>query len=125
MTESPQSTAISSDTPSTSYLSPALERWRHHTDGPLIAIALASLPLLVLELARSELTTGDELFLDIINGIVFVAFLVDYLVELYLSSNKAAFIRHEWIAAVLVVTQGLAIVPSLSALGVLRGIRAV
>ena len=107
------------------YVTPALDRWRQHTDGPLIAIALASLPLLVLELARSELTAGDELFLDIVNGVVFIAFLVDYLVELSLASNRASFIRHEWIAAVLVVTQGLAIVPSLSALGVLRGIRAV
>src|SRR4051794_39072721 len=110
----PNEKAVSADGPASVYLTPALEQWRHHTDGPLIAIALASLPLLALELARSELTTGDELFLDIINGIVFVAFLADYLVELYLSSNRAAFMRHEWIAAILVVTQGLAIVPSLS-----------
>jgi voltage-gated potassium channel len=79
----------------------------------------------VLELARSELTAGDELFLDIINAVVFTAFLTDYLVELYLASNRPAFLRHEWIAAVLVITQGLAIVPSLSALGVLRGLRAI
>lgn len=107
------------------YVTPALERWRRYTDGPLIAVALASLPFLVLELARSELRPGDELFLDIVNVVVFIAFLVDYLVELSLASNRASFIRHEWISAVLVVTQGLAILPSLSALGVLRGIRAV
>lgn len=108
-----------------SYVTPGLERWRHATDGPLIAVALASLPLLLLELARSELTRGDELFLDIVNGVVFAAFLVDYVVELYLSSDRLAFVRHEWIAAVLVVTQGLAIIPSLSALGLLRGFRAI
>jgi voltage-gated potassium channel len=107
------------------YVTPAIERWRKRTDGPLIAIALASLPFLVLELARSELTAGDELFLDIVNVVVFIAFLTDYVVELYFASNRGAYIRHEWIAALLVVTQGLAIVPSLSALGVLRGFRAV
>jgi voltage-gated potassium channel len=71
------------------------------------------------------LTADDELFLDIVNAVVFVGFLVDYLVELSLASDRRSFVRHEWIPALLVVTQGLALVPALSALGALRGIRAV
>jgi voltage-gated potassium channel len=110
---------------SSTYMTESLKRWRRHTDGPLIALIVASLPLLVLELARSELPPGDELFLDIVNGFVFVAFLVDYVVELCLASDRRSYVRTEWLAAVLVVSQGLAVVPAFAALGVLRGARAV
>jgi voltage-gated potassium channel len=107
------------------YMTESLERWRRHTDGPLIALIVASLPLLVLELSRSELSPGDELFLDIVNGFIFIAFLVDYVVEFCLASHRRSYVRAEWLAAVLVVTQGLAVVPAFAALGVLRGARAV
>jgi len=106
------------------FMTDSLARWRQRTDGPLIAIAIASLPLLVLELARSELTAGDELFLDIVNAAVFAAFLIDYVVEVWLCGDRPAFIRTEWLAAVIVITQGLAVIPSLSALGAARGVRA-
>jgi voltage-gated potassium channel len=106
-------------------MTPSLERWRQYTDGPLIALIVASLPLLVLELARSELSASDELFLDIVNGFVFVAFLIDYVVELCLAANRRSYVRSEWLAAVIVVTQGLAVLPAFAALGFLRSVRAV
>jgi voltage-gated potassium channel len=110
---------------SMSYLTPSLIRWRKYSDGPLIALIVASLPLLILEVARTELSAGDELFLDFLNGFIFVAFLVDYVVEICLASNRRSYIRKEWLAAVIVVTQGLAVFPMLAAFGFVRGVRAV
>lgn len=109
---------------STPYLTPSLIRWRKYSDGPLIALIVASLPLLILEVARTELSAGDELFLDFLNGFIFVAFLVDYVVEVCLASNRRSYIRKEWLAAVIVVTQGLAVFPMLAAFGFVRGGRA-
>ena len=39
--------------------SPGLERWRRRTDGPLLALALGTLPLLLIEVDRSELHSAD------------------------------------------------------------------
>ncbi|MGD9797314.1 MAG: hypothetical protein AB7H43_13840 [Acidimicrobiia bacterium] len=66
------------------YLTDGLHRWRRVTDAPLLMLAIGTLPLLVLETTRSALTSGDRLFLDIVNVVVLVAFAVDYLVELTL-----------------------------------------
>lgn len=42
------------------YTTPALVRWRHYTDGPLLVVAIGSLPLLLLEFDRQGLTHGDR-----------------------------------------------------------------
>ena len=48
------------------YMTPRLERWRRATDGPLLVLAIGSLPLLLLELKRNDLAlpafpdTGDQ-----------------------------------------------------------------
>lgn len=106
------------------YVNERLLRWRRRTDGPLIILAIGSLPFLVLELARSELPAIDELFLDLVNVFVFVVFLANYLVEVSLASDRRSFVRHEWLAGLIVVTQALAVVPALGVFGVLRGARA-
>lgn len=105
------------------HLSPALERWRKRTDTPLLVLAIGSLPLLVLELAREELTRGDRVFLDAVNIAVLVAFAVDYVVELSLASKRASYVRHEWTSLVIVVSQLMAVLPGLSGFGILRALR--
>jgi voltage-gated potassium channel len=105
-------------------MTPGLERWRRATDGPLLVVAIGSLPLLLLEVARADLPLSDRRFLDIMNVLVLVAFAVDYIVELRLASNRRAFARFEWTSIVIVVTQALAIMPGLSAFGALRVLRA-
>ena len=69
------------------YLTGALSRWRRVTDGPLLALAIGSLPLLLLELKRSELAYADRIALDVINLVVLVAFAIDYAVELTLAQQ--------------------------------------
>lgn len=76
------------------YTTPGLLRWRSVTDVPLLIIAIASLPLLLLEVGRSELTTVDRAFLGLVNIVVLVAFAIDYIVRsfgpLSLSTSRAA-----------------------------------
>lgn len=106
------------------YLTPGLVRWRKATDAPLLILAIASLPILLLEVGRSEMTHGDRLFLDAANVVVLVAFAVDYVVELSVARPRGQFVRHEWTSLLIVMAQALAVVPSLSAFGVLRILRA-
>lgn len=107
------------------YMTPGLVRWRRATDGPLLVLAIGSLPLLLLELSRNDLPLSDRRFLDIANVFVLVAFAVDYLVELRLASNRREYVRREWTSAVIVVTTAIAIAPgALSVFGVFRILRA-
>jgi voltage-gated potassium channel len=110
---------------SETYMTPRLAQWRRRTDGPLLIIAIGSLPLLLLELRRDDLPLSDRRFIDIANLVVLLAFAVDYFVELRLASNRRQYVRHEWTSLVIVVTQAIAIAPgALSVFGVVRVLRA-
>jgi voltage-gated potassium channel len=106
------------------YLTPRLERWRRRTDIPLIVLAIASLPLLLLEIDRGELPRGDRVFLDTVNVVVLVAFAVDYLVELALATRRTLYVRREWTSLLIVISQAVALVPGLGGLGATRALRA-
>jgi len=105
-------------------ISPRLARWRRWTDAPLLLIAVGSLPLLLLEIVADRLSESDQIFLTAVNVLVFVAFAVDYGVELAVTNKKAAYVRSHWASLLIVVSQFLALLPSLGILGVLRGARA-
>ncbi len=106
------------------YDTPGLERWRHYTDVPLLILAVGSLPLLLLELVRTDLTRGDRLFLDVVNVVVLVAFAVDYVVELCLARPRGRYVRAQWTSLLIVVAQAIALAPGLTGFGALRVLRA-
>jgi voltage-gated potassium channel len=106
------------------YTTPGLIRWRSVTDAPLLIIAIASLPVLLLEVGRNELTIGDRVFLDVVNVVVLAAFAIDYVVEFSLARGKGKFVRGEWTSLLIVLAQALALVPALTGFGVLRVLRA-
>ena len=108
----------------TGYETPGLVRWRNATDAPLLILAVGSLPLLLLETARGDLPHSDRIFLDAVNVVVLVAFVVDYLVELAIARPRARFVRGEWTSLLIVVSQALALAPALTGFGVLRILRA-
>jgi voltage-gated potassium channel len=101
-----------------------LDRWRRATDLPLMALAVGSLPVLLLEVDRDQLPVGDRRFIDAVNLLVLVAFAVDYVVELALARKRPQYVRHEWLSLLIVVAQAIALVPAFAAFGVLRGLRA-
>ena len=82
----------------------ALERWRARTDGPLIVLAIGTLPFLLLEIKRDELPWSDRWLIDVVNVAVLIAFAVDYVVELTLASDRRAYARHDWTSLLIVVT---------------------
>ena len=105
-------------------MTPRLVRWRQLTDGPLLVLAIGSLPLLLLELKRAELPHGDRVALDVVNVVVLVAFALDYAVELIVARRRRLYVRREWTSAVIVLSQSLALLPGLAGIGALRALRA-
>lgn len=117
----PMTTPTPSESPQ--FMTPGLARWRRATDGPLLALAIGSLPLLLLEVKRADLARSDQLFLDVVNIAVLVAFAVDYPVELLLARRRGLYVRSEWASALIVVSQAISLVPGLAAFGALRALR--
>ena len=109
--------------PSVSHVSDALRAWRARTSGVLTAVAIGSLPILVLEMQRDQLAAADRTLIDVVNMVVLVVFAVDYLVGLSLTSRRSAFVRYEWMELLLVISQALVLFPSLAAFGILRAAR--
>jgi voltage-gated potassium channel len=64
------------------------------------------------------------MLITVVNILVFTAFLVDYLVELALTRERKNYVLHEWTSLLIVVSQGLALLPTLGVLGALRIFRA-
>jgi hypothetical protein len=110
------------------YMTPRLERWRRVTDGPLLVLAIGSLPLLPLELKRTDLAHGDRVFVDAsTSSFVLAAFAADCAIELALATNRGTYVPSEWTSAAIVVSQALGlvsqalgVVPALGGFGVLR-----
>lgn len=106
------------------YITPRLRTWRKWTDGPLLILAIGSLPLLLLELERHRLAHSDQVFLDVVNVVILVAFAIDYLVEIAVSSSRSSYVRGEWTSLLIVISQAIALVPALAFAGVFRVLRA-
>jgi voltage-gated potassium channel len=106
------------------YLTPSLSRWRARTDVPLLVLAIGSLPVLLLEVVRDDLTAGDRTFLGVVNVVVLLAFAVDYVTELVLARSRAQYVRREWTSLLIVLAQALALAPALSGAGAFRVLRA-
>ena len=101
-----------------------LATWRRRTDIPLLLIAVGSLPLLLLEVVSDRLTPNDQNFITGVNVFVFVAFAIDYLVELCVTDNRKTYLKTQWASLLIVISQSLALLPALGFLGILRGVRA-
>lgn len=106
-------------------LSPRLVTWRRWTDVPLIALALGSLPILILEFVQDRLSNQDRAFITIVNATVFAAFACDYLIELILTGDRRRYLRTEWTSLLIALSQGLALLPVLGFLGIARIVRGV
>lgn len=102
---------------------PELANWRRWTDVPLVALAIGTLPIVLLELALDRLRESDRTFVAVVNLVVLVAFTVDFVVEIALCKNRVLYLKKEWSSPVIVITQVVALIPALYPLGVLRALR--
>jgi voltage-gated potassium channel len=105
------------------YMTPRLATWRRWTDAPLLVLSIGSLPLLLLELDSGELPYSDQMFLTAVNIAVLVAFAVDFVVGIALSTNRLTYVRREWTSLLIVVGQAVA-VAGFGPAGSLRVLRA-
>jgi voltage-gated potassium channel len=102
----------------------SVTQFRRRISGPLTVLAVGSLPFLLLELERDALQPTERLMVDAINVLVLVAFAVDYVLGIAVSSNRRDFVRTEWLGLVIIISQALALMPAFAGLGVLRALRA-
>ena len=105
------------------YVSEPLAAWRAKTGGPLFVLAIGSVPILLLDFVLGDLPTGDRYFVLTVNVLVLAAFLIDYLVGLYLATSKRAFIANEKLSALIVIASMVALVPTVAWLGSLKLLR--
>ena len=110
----------------TSHMTPQLERWRKATDGPLLMLSIASIPLLVAELLAGGLNYHDQRVLTVVNVVLAAAFLTDLVAEMAATRGLwPTYVRHEWLTVVVAIAQAAAVFPSLTAVGLLRSVRVI
>jgi voltage-gated potassium channel len=95
----------------------ALDRFERQTAWPMMALALAIIPLLVVPLLV-DLPSGVETTFFALDWLIWVAFVLEYGIRLYLAPNKRHFVSHNIIDLLFVL------IPFLRPLRVLRSARA-
>jgi voltage-gated potassium channel len=103
--------------PSVDWRGPTYERFTQVTEIPLLLLAVALIPILVIP-EVSHVHHGEKNILDAIDYGIWAVFLCEYVVRLVLARRRLAFIRHNVPDLVLVA------LPMLRPLRVLRSARA-
>jgi voltage-gated potassium channel len=94
----------------------ALDRFERQTAWPMMILALAIIPLLVAPLLV-DLPSGAETTLSALDWLIWIAFVLEYGIRLYLAPNKRHFVSHNVIDLVFVL------IPFLRPLRILRSAR--
>ena len=105
----------------------ALERFERQTALPMLVLALAIIPLLVVPLVL-DLPASTERTIVTIEWFIWAAFAAEYLIRLYLAPAKWPFVRNNKIDLVVVLVpflRPLRVVRSARALRVIRAARGV
>lgn len=93
-----------------------LEAW---LERPMIALGLAWLALLVVELTR-----GLTPLLEAAGTVIWVVFIADFLLRLTLAPDKSDYLRRNWLTAVSLLLPALRVLRVVRVLGALRVARA-
>lgn len=104
----------------------SLERFERATAWPMLVLAIAIIPLLVIPLTADLSRSTEETFIAL-EWFIWAAFAAEYLVRLYLAPDKWAFVKSNKIDLFVVVVpflRPLRIARSARALRVLRAARA-
>jgi voltage-gated potassium channel len=100
----------------------ALERFQRQTAVPMLILALASLPLIVLPLLL-DLPPAADSTIYAVDWFIWAAFALEYLIRLYLAPEKWLFMRHNVVDVLVVILpflRPLRVVRSVKVLRVLR-----
>jgi voltage-gated potassium channel len=105
----------------------ALERFERATALPMLVLALAIIPLLVIPLTV-DLSPAMTNTLEVIGWMIWAVFAAEYGIRLYLAPDKGHFVRHNIVDLLVVILpflRPLRVMRSARALRLLRAIRAV
>jgi voltage-gated potassium channel len=80
----------------------AYDRFSATVEVPLTVLAVLWLPVLVVPLV-TRVPAGTAATLDVIDYVVWAAFVVEYLVKLYLSPSRWSFVRHHLVDLLVIV----------------------
>ncbi|MFN2603122.1 MAG: ion transporter [Gemmatimonadaceae bacterium] len=81
-----------------------LERVEKVLEGPMLALAVAWIALIVVELVR-----GLPHWLRLVEYTIWGVFVVDFIIRLLIAPRRLAFIRHNWLTALSLVVPALRI----------------
>ncbi|MEY9874988.1 voltage-gated potassium channel [Streptacidiphilus sp. MAP12-33] len=93
---------------------PRFERWSRATQVPLLVLGCCFLVLMLLPAVDSTLSHDQEKVLWVAEGIIWLVFVVDYSVKVWLAEHRRAFFRSHRLDLVMVV------LPMFRPLGALR-----
>lgn len=96
-----------------------LEQWERWLEAPLILLGLVWLVLLVL-----ELRWGLSPFLETIGTLIWLVFIVDFAVRLFISPDKLQYLRSNWLTAIALILPALRVLRILRIARMLRTVRA-
>lgn len=78
-----------------------LENW---LETPMLLLAFAWLALLV-----GELIWGESLAFEVLGTIIWVIFILDFALEIFLAPNKGAYLKRNWLTAIALLVPALRI----------------
>ncbi|MFC7308570.1 potassium channel family protein [Streptomyces monticola] len=76
---------------------PAQIRWEHHTQRPLLALAVIFAAAYAVPIVLPAADPALKRACTTVEWVVWGAFAIDYFVRLVLSENKKRFVRHHWL----------------------------
>jgi voltage-gated potassium channel len=85
------------------YESEALITWRQRTAWPTTILSLFYIAAYVCPIYFYRIPSGAQVACTIAQYAIWVYFVIDYAIQFGLASRKAQFLRHEWLALVIVV----------------------
>src|SRR5512140_1469757 len=87
---------------------PRAQDWQHRLDAVMIGIALLALPAYVLEVASSDPTLQS--LAHILDVAIFVAFLLETLWMIHVSSHPVRYLVENWLNVLIVIAAGTTVV---------------
>jgi voltage-gated potassium channel len=80
-----------------------LERWQHATAWPTIIASFVYIAAYVLPIYLYPVSHRDEMIYQVIGYVTWALFVIDYIVQLSLARDRKEYLKHEWIALIIVI----------------------
>lgn len=97
-----------------------LRRLHHTLEGPMIFLGFVWMVLLVIELIR-----GLSPVLEAFSLAIWILFIIDFVIKLFLAPHKGAYLKKNWLTVISLIIPALRVVRIFRVARLLRGLRSV